>query len=330
MVVPALSRPARPDERVILLSDTVWDAHGDAIRRIVPDVRPVVYVGDEPVPDEILEDVEVAFLSSDVWPDRIRGISISVLKAPNLRWMQTFSAGVDSPFFAQLRGKGVRLTTASGATASPIAQTVVLYMLALSRDMRSWMRKQDAREWKQHPIDELDGSRLAVVGMGPIGEEIARLGVALGMDVIGVRRTPTGHEPCPTVTFDELPNVLRRSDWVAVALPLTPGTLGMFGDAEFAAMRPGARFINVGRGELVDEPALVRALHTGHLAGAGLDVFATEPLPVDSPLWAMDNVIITPHNSGTSQRSLGRVVEIFLDNLERYLNGRDLRNEVSG
>ncbi len=314
---------------VILLSDHVWQRRGADIRAVAPDVNPVLYVGSHPVSAELLAPVTIGLLSGDVWPDRVVGLSVSLLKSPNLRWLQSFSAGVDNPFFAQIRERGVRLTTASGTSASPIAQTVVLYMLALSRNLRQWMHNQDRREWVMHPIDELDGASLAVVGMGPIGEHVARLGIALGMRVEGVRRTPTGNEPCPTFSMEHLHAVVGRVDWVVVALPHTPDTRGLFGAQAFAAMRPGTRFINVGRGELVDEAALINALQTGHLGGAGLDVFATEPLPADNPLWNMDNVIITPHNSGWSPRADERAEDLFVDNLARYLRGEDLINEVA-
>ncbi|MEY4391327.1 MAG: hypothetical protein RLZZ544_36, partial [Actinomycetota bacterium] len=170
---------------------------------------------------------------------------------------------------------------------------------------------------------------LAVIGMGPIGMEIARIGVAMNMKVEAVRRAAKGDEPCPTFPMSDLHAVLGRADWVASALPLTPDTRQVFDAGAFAAMRTGARFINVGRGELVDEDALVAALRSGHLAGAGLDVFATEPLPEDSPLWGMDNVIVTPHNSGSSTTSNQRSEAIFLDNLERWTNGAALNNLVN-
>jgi phosphoglycerate dehydrogenase-like enzyme len=243
--------------------------------------------------------------------------------------MHTFSAGVDSPFFIQLMENGVRLTNSSGATASPIAQTAILYMLSLSRNTRAWFRHQDKHEWERHEFDELDGARLAVVGLGPIGLEIARLGVALNMEVEGIRRTPQGNEPCPTYGFDSLNEVLGRADWVACALPLTPDTKDLFDDARFAAFKKGSRFINVGRGELVSEPALIAALQSGHLSGAGLDVFATEPLPADSPLWDFDNVIVTPHSSGGSSTSGLRAEKIFIENLRCYINNEPMHNEVN-
>lgn len=312
----------------LLVSDTVWTHLGAEITRIAPGLEVILYEGTEPLDDAALSRVTLAFFSADTWPDRSRGIVLSILKAPNLRWLQTFSAGVDSPFFIDLMNRGVRLSTASGATASPIAQTVVMYMLALSRDLRGWMRAQDAREWTRHTFDELDGSSLAVVGMGPIGLEIARLGAALGMSVEGVRRTPTGDEPCPTFPMEDLDAVLSRARWIACALPLTDDTRGLFDARRFALMPAGARFMNVGRGELVDEDALVAALTSGHLAGAGLDVFAVEPLPEPSPLWSMDNVIITPHNSGTSTSTAGRSMAIFLENLAHWVADEPLVNEV--
>ena len=313
---------------VLLVSDNVWQREEAAIRAIAPSVTPVIYVGDDPIDDDIIPTIDAAFYSSDLWPERSRGIALSILKATNLKWLHTFSAGVDNPFFVQLMERGVRLTNSSGATASPIAQTAILYMLALSRNVRAWFQHQDAHEWQRHEFAELDSAHLVVVGMGPIGNEIARLGVALNMNVTGIRRTPVGDEPCPTFTFADLDRVLANADWVAVALPLTPDTRDMFDAERFTTMKKGAFFVNVGRGELVDEPALIHSLQSGHLAGAGLDVFAVEPLPEDSPLWNMPNVIITPHSSGASALSGRRAEKIFIDNLGRWVNGSPLRNEV--
>jgi phosphoglycerate dehydrogenase-like enzyme len=202
-------------------------------------------------------------------------------------------------------------------------------MLALSRNVRAWFQHQENHEWTRHEFAELDGARLAVIGMGPIGIEIARLGVALNMNVEAIRRTPAGNEPCPTFSFDQLHSVLARADWVAVALPLTDNTRQIFNAETFAIMKPGACFINVGRGELVDEESLVATLQSGHLAGAALDVFATEPLPPDSPLWDMNNVIITPHSSSASAQSGLRSEDIFLKNLARYVAGESMINEVN-
>ena len=321
---------AKIEEPVTLLvSDNVWARHGDAIRSISPSVTPIIYEGNDVLPDEIISTINTVFYSSDLWPERSRGFVLSLLKATSVKWMHTFSAGVDSPFFVQLMERGIRLTNSSGATASPIAQTTVLYMLALSRNVRAWYQHQEKHEWIRHEFAELDGARLAVIGMGPIGIETARLGVALNMNVEAIRRTPNGTEPCPTFSFDQLTRVLGQADWVAVALPLTDDTRQIFNAEMFASMKPGAHFINVGRGELVDENALIAALQSGHIAGAALDVFATEPLPPDSPLWNMDNVIITPHSSSASAQSGLRSEEIFVKNFARYVAGEPLINEVN-
>jgi phosphoglycerate dehydrogenase-like enzyme len=314
---------------VLLISDTVWERRAAEILAIAPNTQPIIYVGDEPVADELLPTIDIAFFSSDVWPDRPRGLVISILKATHLKWMHTFSAGVDSPFFIDLIKKGVTLTNSSGAAASPIAQTAILYMLALSRNVRAWFEHQDNKEWERHEFTELDGARLAVIGMGPIGVEIARLGAALNMDVEGIRRTPKGNEPCPTFSFDHLSDVLGRADWVALALPLTPDTQNLFDQQQFAHMKPGAHFINVGRGELVDETALINALNSQHLAGAALDVFATEPLPEDSPLWSMKNVLITPHSSGASVKSGLRAEELFVRNFALFVQNEQMHNVVT-
>jgi phosphoglycerate dehydrogenase-like enzyme len=314
---------------VLLISDTVWERRAAEILAIAPNTQPIIYVGDEPVADELLPTIDIAFFSSDVWPDRPRGLVISILKATHLKWMHTFSAGVDSPFFIDLIKKGVTLTNSSGAAASPIAQTAILYMLALSRNVRAWFEHQDNKEWERHEFTELDGARLAVIGMGPIGVEIARLGAALNMDVEGIRRTPKGNEPCPTFSFDQLSKVLGRADWVALALPLTPDTQNLFDQQQFAHMKPGAHFINVGRGELVDETALINALNSQHLAGAALDVFATEPLPEDSPLWSMKNVLITPHSSGASVKSGLRAEELFVRNFALFVQNEQMHNVVT-
>ena len=313
----------------LLVSDNVWVRHSDAIRAISPGLTPIIYEGNDVLPDELISTINTVFYSSDLWPERSRGFVLSVLKATSLKWMHTFSAGVDSPFFVQLMERGIRLTNSTGATASPIGQTTVLYMLALSRNVRAWFQHQEKHEWSRHEFAELNGARLAVIGMGPIGIEIARLGVALNMNVEAIRRTPTGSEPCPTFSFDQLLSVLARADWVAVALPLTDDTSQIFNAETFAIMKPGAHFINVGRGELVNEDSLIATLQSGHLAGAALDVFATEPLPPDSPLWDMDNVIITPHSSAASAQSGLRSEDIFLRNLARYVAGEPMLNEVN-
>ena len=243
--------------------------------------------------------------------------------------MHTASAGVDSPVFGRLTAQGVRLSTSSGASALPIAHTAIMMILGLSRDLAGRIRDQGDHRWERRMSEDVDGANVLVVGMGPIGIETAKLAAALGMNPIGCRRTVSGDEPCETRTFAALTSLLGWADYVVLALPLTPETRGLIGAEQLAAMKPTARLINVGRGDLIDEPALVAALAGGRLAGAGLDVFAVEPLPADSPLWDMPNVIVTAHDSGATNGSNDRAAMIFVDNLGRYARGEPLRNEVS-
>ncbi len=313
---------------VLLCTDTAWQRYSDQLMLADPDLDVVLLQGDDTIAAVDLERISIAFFSGDAWPERTVAFISACLHAPKLRWLHTFSAGVDSPVFGEFLRRGARLTTSSGSSSKPIAQTVALMILALSRDMPAWMRAQQSHEWTPHMGEELEGANLAVIGMGPIGEEVARLGSALSMNVIGCRRSVAGSEPCETRTFDALPTLLGWADYVVLALPLTDDTAGLIGAEQLALMKPSARLINVGRGGLVDEPALIDALQSQRLAGAGLDVFAVEPLPTDSPLWDRANVIITPHNSGSTALANHRAAQIFIDNLARFRAGSELRNEV--
>jgi phosphoglycerate dehydrogenase-like enzyme len=220
------------------------------------------------------------------------------------------------------------LTTSSGSSASPIAGTVMMYLLALSRDLPGRLRAQAAHDWDWRRWSELAGRRIAVVGYGPIGQEVVRLATAFGMRPTIVRRAAVGDEPAPVRPLAELVEVAADTDALVVALPLTDGTRGLIDRAVFDALPSHAFFVNVGRGELVDQPALVEALDGGSIAGAGIDVTDPEPLPADDPLWDARNLILTPHNSGSSDGTGARAVEAFLDNLERWVAGTPLANEV--
>ena len=316
------------DGIVLFCTDTLWEARRSELVAAAPGIEVVPLVGDEHVGDDDLARITVACFSADAWPARGPAFLRVCLGAPALRWLHTFSAGVDHPIFRSFTERGVRLTTSSGASATPIAQTVVMYLLALSRDLPAWLRDQAAHRWSPRDWPDLDGMTVGIVGMGPIGLEVARLTAALGMQPIGMRRTPTGTEPCETWTFDRLHELAGLVDALVLAVPLTPDTRGIVDADVLAALRPGALFVNVARGEIVDEPALIEALRSGRIAGAALDVFATEPLPDDSPLWDLPNVIVTPHASGSTASSAQRATDIFVDNLARYASGRALRNEV--
>ncbi|MEX0846403.1 MAG: D-2-hydroxyacid dehydrogenase, partial [Ilumatobacteraceae bacterium] len=278
-------------------------------------------------PDEIAR-VEIASLSDDLWPDHSASFMRVCLDAPNLRWLHTFSAGVDHPIFRLFLDRGVRLTNSSGAAARSIAHHVVLSVLAMRRDLPGTLRDQAAHDWRVHDVDDVEGTTVAVIGMGPIGIESARLLDQLGMRTIGMRRTIAGDEPCETWTFDRLHELLAIADTVVLAVPLTPDTQHLVDAAAIASMRPGVHLVNVGRGGLVDEPALVDALRTGRVGFAALDVTEVEPLPAESELWDLPNVIITPHSSGATRSNHQRASDLFVDNLGRFVRGEPLSNEV--
>lgn len=271
---------------------------------------------------------EIAYFSGELYPDRVRELVLALRDAAELRWLHVFNAGIDHPWFGHLLERGVRITTSSGASAVPIAQTVAMYLLALSRGLRRWSDAQARHAWEPHDVEDLQGQVLGVVGMGPIGREVARLGLALRMRVLGMTRRPRGDEPCETWTLDRFPQLAAAADWLCLALPLVPETRHLLSVDVLARMKRGARVINVGRGGLVDEAALADALRSGALGGAGLDVFETEPLPSASPLWDLPNVIVTPHASGTTPANHPRADRYFLENLERWRRGQPLVNEV--
>jgi phosphoglycerate dehydrogenase-like enzyme len=205
----------------------------------------------------------------------------------------------------------------------------MLYLLALSRNLPGWLRAQASHEWSPAPFRDLEGQRVVVVGYGPIGEEVVRLATAFRMDPVVVRRSALGDEPCPVRPLAELADAVSDADAVVVALPLVPETRGIVSADVIAAMPSHAVFVNVGRGELVDQAALTDALASARVAGAGLDVFDPEPLPADDALWDLPNVIVSPHTSGSSDATTARVAEIFLDNLGRFVRGEPMRNEVT-
>ena len=190
---------------------------------------------------------------------------------------------------------------------------MIHHLITLIRRLDEIGRDQHQRQWSHRVTDDPADLRLGIIGLGSIGSEIARLAMAIGMDVVGLRRHPTGSEPCPTWATDRLSELLTHSDALVMCAPLTDDTREMLGADEFAAMPTGSYFVNVGRGECVDESALIDALDSGHLAGAALDVFEIEPLPEESPLWAMERVIITPHSSGSTHRSARRAEDTFLE-----------------
>ena len=313
---------------VLLCSDEFWDAQGEAVVAIDPTIEVVRLVGDEHVTPSDLERVTIAIFSPDLYPRRSGQFIGACLRCPNLAWFQVSFAGTDHPVFQPLFERGVQFNTGSGATAPAIAETVIMYLLALSRDLPAMQRDQAERHWRQRRVVELAGLKVGIVGFGAIGHEIARRAEAMGMQVIGMRRTPDPADPFETWSNDRFEELLGWAEAIVVAAPLTEATRAMFGPDEFARMKPGAWFVNVGRGPIVDEDALANALADGHLGGAGLDVFDVEPLPVESPLWELPNVVITAHCSGDSDAADERAVDIIMENLRRRAAGEPLLNPV--
>ncbi|MCS7173578.1 MAG: D-2-hydroxyacid dehydrogenase [Armatimonadetes bacterium] len=249
-------------------------------------------------------------------------------RADRLRWVHSTAAGVEN-LLPKLAGRGLLLTNSRGIHAIPMAEHVLGCLLVFARNLHLAFRHQLHRRWQPEPGGELWGATVGILGLGAIGQEVARRCRAFGARIVGLRRVPA---PVPGVEEvygpEGLETVLRVSDYVVLALPLTPQTRGLLGARELGWMRPGAVLVNVGRGALVDERALVEALRAGRLRGAALDVFETEPLPPDHPLWDLPNVLITPHISGNSPRYMDRAIPLFCENLRRYLRGEGLRNVV--
>jgi phosphoglycerate dehydrogenase-like enzyme len=252
--------------------------------------------------------------------------------APRLKWIQLTSAGADRLLNSGFIEEGVTVTTASGLHATPIGEFVLASMLMFAKGAPVYMRAQARHEWTRFPPRELYGKTVGIVGFGHIGEEVGRLSKAFGCHVIATKRSAAQRSSSPNadelLPASELAYLLGESDFVVLSMPLTPQTRGMIGRAQLHAMKATAVLVNIARGRVVDEAALIDALREGRIAGAALDVFEQEPLPPESPFWDMENVIVSPHISGGTEIYNQRVVEIFARNLRRYLAGEQLENVV--
>jgi len=283
-------------------------------------------------------DIDAAFISREVTGastkhevhPELRACYDLMLANSGLRWVHIHSAGTDRPVYQAMLQRGVQISTSSGANARVVAATALAGVLALNKRFPMLWAQQQQRQWVpllgpgRIPRD-LPGQTATVVGWGPIGQEIARLLQALGLRVNAVRTQARSQEAgVRMLTFEELSQVLGESDWLILACPLTPRTQGLVNARLLQALPAGAQLVNVARGEVVVQDDLLAALRSGHLAGALLDVFEHEPLPADSPLWGLPNVMITPHAAGHSDGNAGRVQQMFLDNLQRWLSGQPL------
>ena len=251
---------------------------------------------------------------------------------PLLRWNQSPSAGIG--WGAKRSGwteTDIDFTTASGMHATPLAEFCLMSMLIFVKDFFHMAEEKRRRHWQRTCATDLRGKTLAVVGLGRVGREVARLGMCLGMRVIGSKRHVEGVDPASVNVeqlygWKNLEPMLGEADFLVLICPETEETRGLIGEGELSSMKEGSVLINISRGSIVDEAALIRSLQSGRLGGAALDVAEVEPLPPDSPLWDMPRVIISSHSASTVELENERLTEIFCDNLRRYLDGRPLRN----
>jgi phosphoglycerate dehydrogenase-like enzyme len=286
-----------------------------------PKLTPVEEAVERERLEETLAQTEIVFAQSAIPGDL-------TARAPNLRWIQISSAGVDR-LPDDVLASGVTITSASGIHAVPIAEYVLAYMLYFAKSLPTALENKQASRWQSFVAQELYGATLGIVGIGAIGQNVARIAKAFGMRVIAIKRSVNGErselaeEVLPPTA---LPYLLAESDYVLLSLPATGQTRGLIGEAELRAMKRSAYLINIARGTIIDPDALLTALKEQWIAGAALDVTSPEPLPPNSELWTLPNVLVTPHITPATYRYVDRLVGLFCDNLRRYLDGQPLLN----
>ncbi|HKW87157.1 MAG TPA: D-2-hydroxyacid dehydrogenase [Candidatus Acidoferrales bacterium] len=327
----------KPEETSLTISAwhrfTLWRApaeFSDAIRRRWPQMR-VTHLPDYSHLDAALPDADI-LVGFSIRPDQFA-------LARRLKWIHATAAGVGQLMFPELRRGGIVVTNARGIHSAPMAEHILGTIIALARRFPDSLRYQMQSRWAQQELwdapaasrmRELQGQILLIVGFGSIGRELARRIQPLGMRVWGVTRFGAGDASLAEriLPVTELRSALPQADFVLLAAPETPETRRMIGEPELARMKPSAYLINVARGSIIDEPALIEALRRRAIAGAALDVAEKEPLPPESPMWKLDNVFITPHVSAVTDRLWERQAELLLENLDRWFRGRELLNQV--
>jgi phosphoglycerate dehydrogenase-like enzyme len=283
---------------------------------------------------EVIPEWEViAGKEREVWESHIKDAEVIagwkqemsklLTEESNLRWLQTWSAGVDNLPLEELASRKIQVSSANGVHAFPISETIFAMMLGLTRKIHAYARNQKSKTWHNAGLKlELHGKTIGIIGTGAIGKETAKIAKAFGMTVLGVRHSRKKEDFVDEMfKIEQLTEILPRCDYVVITLPLTNETRHLFGATQFNAMKPSSFFINIGRGEIVVEEALIQALQEQNIAGAGLDVFEKEPLDKKSPLWELENVILTPHTAGATEHYNQRLIEdIFIPNLLSYIN----------
>jgi len=303
-------------------------AMAEAIHKRWPEMR-VLHLPNYDHLAKELPDADI-FVGYSLRPEQLK-------EAKKLKWIHSTAAGVAQLMYSELRDSGIMVTNPSGIFSVPMAEHTMGLLLALARNFPDSVRGQDRARWAQQEIwdqpqhlTELNGKVLLIVGYGSIGREVAKRAKAFDMRVWGMTRSGMGEQAYVENIFavSQLAEALPDADYVMICAPETAETKDLIGAAEIAKMKRGARLINVARGSLLDETALVQALESGALGGAALDVAQTEPLPAESPLWKAPNLFITPHTSGVSDRLWDRQTAILIDLLERWFAGQDLFNQV--
>lgn len=315
----------RPTLRKILFLHQMHEVIIDAVRNSAPEATVIVAKDAAEIDREIVD--ATVIVGGVVSDEQLRS-------ANDLVWHHVPWVGVESIVSPVMSEKNIVLTNGSGVNSENIAEHVVAMMLMFARDLHSFVRHQDKHEWRKWDEDapqffELGGQRVLCLGTGDIGQEVARRLSAFGCEIIGASRSGRdipGFDRC--VSFDTLNDELGKADHVISSLPMTKSTAKIVGREQIQAMKKGSYFHNVGRGGTVDQDALIEALQSGHLGGAGLDVVSPEPLPEDSPLWDMKNVIITSHTSGNSPKAVERMGELAATQIKRYQSGEQLLNIV--
>jgi phosphoglycerate dehydrogenase-like enzyme len=297
---------------------TLFERYGAEAHRIVPDLQWALIEADGSW-SAPLDGCDLVVYAGDAYrPEFVDGVS----GVQTLRWVHTEDAGIDGPFYDGLRQQGVMLTNSPGANAPEVAEFAFAFLLWAAKRLGALQDQQRQRRWHKLGLESLSDKTLLVVGLGAIGSRVAHFAKGFDMRVLGIRRSA---EPVTGVdqqgTPDALLQFLAEADFVVLALPATPDTIGLIGRKALAGMKPTATLINVGRGALVDIPALQDALAAGRLQQACLDVLPTEPLPENDSLWDVPNLFLTPHNASTSPLYLPRVADLWLKNLRRFMQG---------
>jgi phosphoglycerate dehydrogenase-like enzyme len=276
---------------------------------------------------EAAEDAEVILH----WAGSRDLLRAAFLAGTGVRWVHSRSAGLDRTLFPELVQSAVPLTNGSGVFSPSLGEFALAAILYFAKDLRRMIRNQEAGRWEQFDVEEIAGQTVGIVGYGDIGRAVASRAHAMGMRVFALRRhKPKSADPLVSQVYQpqQLLDMLAHCDYVVVAAPLTAETRHMIGDAAFAAMKPSAVVINIGRGPVIDQSALVRALSEGSIRGAGLDVFEQEPIPPGDPIYTLENVLVSPHCADHTRDWLDRAMRFFLLQYERYCNGQPLENVV--